>query len=260
MIDYEFSDVGQASFRGPTQIARVQTEAWVVRELFCPACGQTALRQLPNNAPVADFDCESCAEQFELKSAKTPFGRKVVDGAYGTMMARLEAETAPNLMLLRYEAGGVRDVDVVPRQFFRPSIIERRRPLGPNARRAGWVGCNILLDRIPAIGRVGIVRDRTARSVETVMQDWERTSALRRKPLSTRGWLLDVLMLVDGLGQDDFSLVDLYGFEDDLAVLYPGNSNIRPKIRQQLQVLRDTEFIAFLGRGRYRRLYPLGLE
>ena len=28
--------------------------------------------------------------------------------------------------------------------------------------------------------------------------------------------------------------------------------NIRPRIRQQLQVLRDHHFLDFLGRGRYR--------
>jgi Dam-replacing HTH domain len=41
-------------------------------------------------------------------------------------------------------------------------------------------------------------------------------------------------------------------FEPRLAALYPGNNNVRPKIRQQLQVLRDRGWLEFLGRGRYR--------
>jgi type II restriction enzyme len=28
-----------AHFRGPTQIARIQTEAWASRWLYCPNCG-----------------------------------------------------------------------------------------------------------------------------------------------------------------------------------------------------------------------------
>lgn len=38
-----------------------------------------------------------------------------------------------------------------------------------------------------------------------------------------------------------------------LTILYPGNNNVRPKIRQQLQVLRDRGWLEFNGRGVYRR-------
>ncbi|MCC7268444.1 MAG: hypothetical protein IT546_14060, partial [Caulobacteraceae bacterium] len=47
-------------------------------------------------------------------------------------------------------------------------------------------------------------------------------------------------------------LADVYAFEDRLARLYPGNRNVRPKIRQQLQVLRDQGYLDFVGRGLYR--------
>ncbi|WP_373458343.1 hypothetical protein [Brevundimonas sp. SORGH_AS_0993] len=45
-----------------------------------------------------------------------------------------------------------------------------------------------------------------------------------------------------------------YAHEAALAALYPGNNNFRPKIRQQLQVLRDRGWLAFDGRGVYRRV------
>jgi len=57
---------------------------------------------------------------------------------------------------------------------------------------------------------------------------------------------------VERIGRDTFSLDDVYAFEDRLTALYPGNRNVRPKIRQQLQVLRDRGFLEFTGRGRYR--------
>jgi type II restriction enzyme len=44
----------------------------------------------------------------------------------------------------------------------------------------------------------------------------------------------------------------MYGFERNLSELYPGNQNVRPKIRQQLQYLRDRGFIEFVSRGNYR--------
>jgi type II restriction enzyme len=248
--------MGQAGFRSKPQIARVRTEAWVLRELFCPACGERTLRDLPKNTPVGDFDCEACAEQFELK-AGTRIGPRVVDGAYGTMIDRLESDTAPNLMLLRYDGDRVRDVEVVPKQFFRPSIIERRKPLGPDARRAGWVGCNIVVGDIPRAGRIEIVRAQIDRTPEAVVSDWMRTRAVRDVSGAARGWLLDVLACVERIGREAFTLDEVYAFEADLSAIYPGNANVRPKIRQQLQVLRDTGLIAFEGRGRYRRRYAI---
>ena len=40
-------------------------------------------------------------------------------------------------------------------------------------------------------------------------------------------------------------------FEPDLKALHPRNQNIRPKIRQQLQVLRDVGLLEFTSLGNY---------
>ena len=61
---------------------------------------------------------------------------------------------------------------------------------------------------------------------------------------------------VEGIGRETFGLEDVYAYEARLSAVYPGNANVRPKIRQQLQVLRDQGYIAFVGRGRYRLTAP----
>ena len=43
-------------------------------------------------------------------------------------------------------------------------------------------------------------------------------------------------------------------FENNLQLMHPNNHNIQAKIRQQLQRLRDANFIEFLGDGNYRKL------
>jgi len=50
-------------------------------------------------------------------------------------------------LLLNYDLArlAVSNVFVVPKHFFVREIIEERKPLAPTARRAGWIGCNILL-------------------------------------------------------------------------------------------------------------------
>ena len=243
-----------AAFQSGSQKARVWTEGWVLREIYCPSCGAKRLTDFTNNKPVADFFCTNCDEEFELKSKKLGFGRKVTDGAYATMMERLQSDSVPSLMLLRYNAETrlVRDLSVIPKQFFVTDLIERRKPLAASARRAGWVGCNILIDKVPKAGRIDLVTNRIAVPKDTVINRWAKTQFLRGKSLATKGWVLDVLNCVEKIGAAEFTLADVYAFENYLGEMHPENNNVRPKIRQQLQVLRDAGVLEFLGRGRYR--------
>ena len=78
-------------FESASQNARVWTEQWAHAWLFCPNCGAPKLERFEGNRPVADFWCGTCAEEFELKSQKGRFGRRVADGAFGTMCERLAA-------------------------------------------------------------------------------------------------------------------------------------------------------------------------
>jgi len=140
-------DETQAAYLSPAQNARVWTERWVRDRLFCPNCGAEKIDRFESNRPVADFFCSACDEEYELKSQKNKFGAKILDGAFGTMCHRLRASNNPNLLLLNYDLArlAVYNVFVVPKHFFVREIIEERKPLAPTARRAGWIGCNILL-------------------------------------------------------------------------------------------------------------------
>jgi len=184
----------QAAYDSGSQNARAWTERWVGSSLYCPNCGHKQISQFPANQPVADFFCVECAEEFELKSQKRPFGAKVVDGAFRTMSERVLAENNPNLLLLRYdlERREVRDVTIVPKQFFVAEIIEKRKPLSPSARRANWVGCNILLGQIPSAGKIHLVRNGEEIAKEAVLAQWRQTLFLRDVHGEGRGWLVEV--------------------------------------------------------------------
>ena len=148
----------------------------------------------------------------------------------------------------------VTDLIVVPKHFFTPAIIEPRTPLGPHARRAGWQGCNILIGQVPLAGRIPLIRAGAPLPRETVVGQWRSTMFLRETRLEARGWLLAVMTAVEAVGKPEFTLDEVYAHEAALAALYPGNHNVRPKIRQQLQVLRDRGWLAFTERrGVYRR-------
>jgi type II restriction enzyme len=69
---------------------------------------------------------------------------------------------------------------------------------------------------------------------------------------ATCGWTLDVLNAVRALGRREFTLAEVYAREAELERMHPQNRFVRPKIRQQSQILRDLGFVEFLGRGVYR--------
>lgn len=86
-----------------------------------------------------------------------------------------------------------------------------------------------------------------------VQKQWQRCLfLLAQTGLSGRSWLVNVMQCIDRLGKTVFSLDEVYAFEDALRAAYPCNRHIRAKIRQQLQVLRDNNYIEFVGNGRYR--------
>jgi type II restriction enzyme len=141
---------------------------------------------------------------------------------------------------------------VVPKHFFVLEIIEQRKPLAPTARRAGWVGSHILLSQIPESGKIYVIRAGQIESKELVLSKWRQTLFLRDQTQEGRGWLIEVMKCIESLGKQEFQIDDVYAFEGRLSRIYPGNQNVRPKIRQQLQFLRDRGYLDFMSRGYYR--------
>jgi len=128
---------------------------------------------------------------------------------------------------------------IVPRYFLTLSCIEARKPLSPNARRAGWIGCNIVLKGIPLDGKITVIKERKLINPESVRANYDRFRFLAEKKFDSRGWIADVLKVVRDHGKADFTLEEIYAYDEQLQRLHPDNKHIRPKIRQQLQILRD---------------------
>jgi len=246
--------LGLTNYKSASQRARVGTESWGTANFFCPACESPRLRPSPQGTAVIDYVCPSCASEFQLKSQSKVIGARIVDAAYSEMKRAILEDRTPNLYVLHYDPTEwlVRTVILVPHFAFALSAIERRPPLASTARRAGWVGCNIVLDKIPVNARIPVIQDGSVRPEQAVRNDYERLRPLETLKVEKRGWTLDVLQVVQSLKKTEFSLQDVYACADDLARLHPANRHVRPKIRQQLQVLRDLGILTFLGDGSYR--------
>ena len=245
---------GLEDYKSASQRARVATEAWGESNLYCANCSSPSLRSAPPNTPAIDYVCPACNSPFQLKSQSRPFSYRLTDAAYDKMLEAIEQRRTPNLLVLHYqpERWRVWNLILVPQFAFSRSVLERRKPLGSSARRAGWVGCNILLGNIPPDAKIPIVRDGSPASPAEVRALYARLRPIGKLDLEKRGWTLDVLNVVRTLGKQEFFLADVYAFEDELFRLHRANRHIRDKIRQQLQVLRDLDFVEFLGGGEYR--------
>ena len=216
---------------------------------------------------------------YQLKSQKIRIASTVTDGAYGAMMDAIRNYCSPNFFFLHYDLATwtVRNLLLVPHFAFPPSAIIKRKPLSPTARRAGWVGCNFDLKRIPAEARIPVVTNSEISPAHEVREKFKRVNPLKEISVKERGWTLEVLTLVRRLvdrrrrGNEtqteksgpsqrlltssptaEFTNGDAYTLADQLAQLHPDNRHIRDKIRQQLQVLRDAGLLIHVERGVWR--------
>lgn len=243
------------NYNNPAQRIRVLTEDWVQQNGYCPNCGHEKIKRYKSNIPVADFYCENCGEDYELKSKLLSFNNRIVDGAYRTMMERLRSTKNPNFLFLNYNnyIDSVVQFLTIPKHFFTPRMIERRNPLASTARRAGWVGCDILINSIPQTGKIFIVRNQKIEPKKKVLIEWQKTLFLKyEKGTSAKGWLLDTMRCIEKIGNKEFTLDDVYLYQNELNRLHPENKHVKDKIRQQLQVLRDKRYLSFVAPGHYR--------
>lgn len=256
-MDLSFDHSITADYHSGSQIARILTESWVSDNMFCPRCGNPHIKHFENNRPVADFFCPVCNSEYELKSKNGPLGRKVNDGAYETMIERITGNQNPDFFFMSYSKSELKVIDfvLIPRHFFVPEIIEKRNPLPLTARRAGWVGCNILIDKIPKQGRISIVSNGVVFDANNVVEKVNKSNKLETRDMNNRGWLMDIINCVNKLPAQVFTINEMYMFEKELQIKHPQNNNIKAKIRQQLQLLRDKGFVEFLGNGIYIKIW-----
>jgi type II restriction enzyme len=244
-----------SELKSQCQVARRVTEAWAGANLYCAACDSNRIQALPHNSQAIDFACPTCSAPFQLNAARVWNERKIPDAGYHAMMRALVSDRVPNLLVMQYTIDwSVRNLLVIPSFFFTQAAIEKRPPLASTARRAGWIGCNIRLSEIADVGKIKVVADGIAIDASAVREQYASLRPLATLNVQARGWTLDVLRLIRTLRKRRFSLSEAYEFGPELSKLHPNNRNVEPKIRQQLQVLRDMGLIRFVSRGQYEVL------
>jgi type II restriction enzyme len=240
-----------------TQRARVITEAWFGSEAYCLNCNSEKLCPTTAGTIARDFVCPVCSQPYELKSAAKAHTRIVQDGGFDSMMRRVRAQEAPALMLMHYSPEWCVQGLIAIHPVFLTSAVVRKRAkphIRPRSRKEYWM-CDLDLTVIPPDGKIVIVDGEVARSECDTRREFRESKRFAEIPVANRGWTALVLAAVRKIGKTEFSLDDVYAHEEAMHAVYPTNSHVRPKIRQQMQVLRDLGYIEFLSkRGEYRVL------
>lgn len=240
-------------YHSPRQIIRRMSEDWLERNIYCPSCGRPSINPFPPNTEVGDFFCPDCNEQFELKSKKgLSNGRKVPDGAYESMIARIQAEDNPNFFFLAYKKSdySVQQLILVPKHFITVDmIVPRAKPLKD---RPNYLMCDMDISSLPEGGKILLIDRSCVIEPEKVMEQWQSHLFLRKQQSKSKGWLLAIMKCIDQL-PEQFNLEQIYAFERQLSQQFPENRHIKDKIRQQLQILRNQGLIEFSARGKYRK-------
>ncbi len=169
------------------------------------------------------------------------------------MIERLESSTNPSFFFLTYKPNfEVSNFLIIPKFFIRPeNIIQAPRVLKD---RGDYMMCNISLAWIPESGKIFYVKNSKAVDKRAVLESWSKTCFLEKSKGEAKGWLLDIIQCIESLEKQEFTLDEIYAFEFILRQKHPENNFINDKIRQQLQILRDKEYLEFKGRGKYRVL------
>jgi type II restriction enzyme len=106
-------------YKSRSQIARVLTEEWGSRNLYCAACGASALVQSPANTRAFDYGCKGCQAVYQLKSGTRWNESRIPDAGYEAMLAAIRGDRVPNLLVMQYSSDWkVRNLLLVPSFFF----------------------------------------------------------------------------------------------------------------------------------------------
>jgi len=129
-------------------------EQLVASKVDCPGCKKTgkSLRTLPTNFVCVDVICDFCGYLAQIKTKTVSdadrLPKQVPGAAWAPQSERMEAGIFFPLFLVLVETvGNKRSIWYLPPDLQTREMFTPRKPLRSTARRAGWQGYDIKLDR-----------------------------------------------------------------------------------------------------------------
>lgn len=243
------------NYKNKSQKARVVTETWVLNNFKCPFCHSKLIQYTANNK-CADYYCQKCNEDFELKTINGKFPKDKINGAcYQTTLNKINSDSSPHWILLEHNNFIVNSLIFIPKYFFYDEMIEPRKKLSATAKRHGWQGCKIALNMIPSFGKVSYIKNNREVNKKIIEYKLKKVTAFKKSDLKSKNWKLEILSMIDLIPETIFAINDLYSSIPMLEQKHPDNHHIDAKIRETLQQLRNEGYVKFLDSEGFKGLY-----
>ena len=122
-------------------------ELWVSNNVKCKCGGIYNL--FTANKKSVDAVCNSCQKTLQIKSMSKPYKPnkknilRILAAEYTTTLNSIKNHQDWDLMLVHYSKENlmIEEIFLVESDNINENCVVPRKPLGPNARRAGWQGC-----------------------------------------------------------------------------------------------------------------------
>ena len=122
-------------------------ELWVSNNLKCKCGGAYDLYKA--NKKSVDAVCIECEKTLQIKSMSKPYKPnksnvlRILAAEYTTTLNSIRNKQDWDLMLVHYSKDmlTIEEVHIIESKEIDEDCVIPRKPLGPNARRAGWQGC-----------------------------------------------------------------------------------------------------------------------
>ena len=131
-------------------------EKLVAQNVLCPGCKarERTLRLLPTNFKCADLICDFCGYLAQVKSVTSAnmenLPKTILGAAWPPQKARMDSGIYFPLFIVLVESKRNSAIYYLPRDLQSESMFVPRKPLGPEAKRAGWQG--FIIDLSQALG------------------------------------------------------------------------------------------------------------
>jgi len=129
-------------------------ELWVENNLPC-SCNGKLITQ-PANQKSIDSTCNKCGKNIQIKSSSKQFKinrkneLKILGAEFTTTLNSVNSNLNWDLMLVHYnkDENFVVEIKLVKSKNISYKNVIPRKPLGQNARRAGWQGCYLVFSEV----------------------------------------------------------------------------------------------------------------
>lgn len=130
-------------------------EVFVAKRITCPGCKSTerTLRTLPRNFKCADVICDFCGYLAQVKTTKAPkddldlLPSTILGASWGPQADRMDAGVYFSLFIVTVTQKRKAAVYFLPRDLQTRKMFVPRNELSPTAKRSGWKGHMIHLDK-----------------------------------------------------------------------------------------------------------------